>query len=86
MASKYWFVSAGKQGQIKWIKFRKLKINDGMYISIICTWMRQVGGQLWTLGGWWVMGPEISACIWQVSIGLYRRQSKAKSSRLNFAN
>jgi len=37
MASKYWFVSAAKQGQIKQIKFRKLKISDGMYIATIYT-------------------------------------------------
>jgi len=37
MVIKYWFVSAAKQGQIKWIKLRILKIIDGMYIAIICT-------------------------------------------------
>jgi len=51
MASKYWFVSAAKQGQIKWIKLRKLKLSDGMYIAIIHIWMQQVGGKLYTLGG-----------------------------------
>jgi len=35
----------------------------------------------WEVGG--RQAPKISACIWQVSIGLYRQQSKAKSSRLN---
>jgi len=38
-------------------------------------------GGRWEVGEWQV--PKISACIWQVSIGLYRQQSKAKSSRLN---
>jgi len=33
------------------------------------------------VGGW--EAPMISACIWQASIGLYQRQNKAKSSRLN---
>jgi len=37
MARKYWFVSVAKQGQIKWVKLRKLKASDGMYIAIICT-------------------------------------------------
>jgi len=58
MASKYWFVSVSKQGQIKWIKLPKLKINDGKFIAIIRTWMRQVGGKLGTLGGEWMMGTE----------------------------
>jgi len=29
-----------------------------MYIAIIRTHMQQVGGKLWTLRGWWVMGTE----------------------------
>jgi len=58
IASKYWFVSALKQGQIKWIKLPKLKISDGKFIAIIRTWMRQVGGIVWTLGSWWVAGTE----------------------------
>jgi hypothetical protein len=45
--------------------------------------MLQVGGKLWMLGGEWVARVEISACIWQVSIGLYQQQNKAKLSRLN---
>jgi len=58
MASKYWFVSAAKQGQIKWIKLRILKLIDGRFIAIICTWMRQVGDKLYALGGWWVASTE----------------------------
>jgi len=58
VASKYWIVSTSKQGQIKYIKLRKLKTNDGRLIVIIRTWMRQVGGMLWTLAGWCMMGTE----------------------------
>jgi len=36
-ASKYRFVSAAKQGLIKQIKFRKLKLIDGKYIATIRT-------------------------------------------------
>jgi len=42
-------------------------------------WMASCGG--WEGGGW--QAPKISTCIWQVSIGLYKLQNKAKSSRLN---
>jgi len=35
--SKCWIVSPSNQGQIKWIKLRILKINDGKFIAIICT-------------------------------------------------
>jgi len=45
--------------------------------------MLQVVAKLWTLGGWWVMCPEISGCKLQASITLYQHQNKAKSSRLN---
>jgi len=38
----------------------------------------------WEVSGW--QAPKISACIWQVSIGLYQHQNKAKSSRLNWVN
>jgi len=38
-------------------------------------------GGRWEVDGWQV--PKICACIWQVSIGLYQQQNKAKSSRLN---
>jgi len=58
MVSKYYFVSAAKQSQIKSIKLRNLKLSDGMYIATIKTHMQQVGGELWTLGGWWVAGTE----------------------------
>jgi len=65
---------------------RQLKLSDGKYIAIICTWMRPVGGKWWTLGGSWVMAPEISGCKWQASITLYPQQDEAKSSRLNGEN
>jgi len=38
-------------------------------------------GGRWEGGGW--QAPNISAYIWQASIGLYQHQNKAKSSRLN---
>jgi len=38
----------------------------------------------WEVGGW--KAPKIGAYIWQGSIGLYQRQNKAKSSRLNWVN
>jgi len=41
-------------------------------------------GRCWAVGGW--QAPEISACIWQVSISLYQQQNKGKLSRLNFEN
>jgi len=40
----------------------------------------EASGVRWEVGGW--QAPKISACIWQVSIGLYQQQNKAKSSRL----
>jgi len=58
MASKYYFVSAARRGQIKWIKLRKLKTDDGKFIVTICTWMRSVGGKWWMLGSWRVAGTE----------------------------
>jgi len=36
------------------------------------------------VGGW--QAPKISACIWQVSIGLYQQENKAKLSGLNCDN
>jgi len=84
--SKCWTISLSKQGQIKYIKLRKLKLSDGKFITIICTWMRPVGGKWWILRGSWVIAPEISGCKWQASITLYQQQGEAKSSRLNCDN
>jgi len=41
-------------------------------------------GGRWEVGG--LQALKISACIWQVSIGLYQRQNKGKSSGLNWEN
>jgi len=43
-------------------------------------WVYIVSGKC----GW--QAPKISTCIWQVSVGLYQRQNKAKLSRLNCDN
>jgi len=51
-----------------------------LFAHICSKWVASCGR--WEGGGW--QAPKISACIWQASIGLHQRHSKAKSSKLNY--